>query len=255
MNANGVIRSEDQKDNFEFSIVWDWLKFFLKRNMFLHQLVMAWKAKQNPRLMVVKGKTKICIEGYPRSANSYSVRMFKLANNIPPVQICHHSHSIHIVKKAVKFRIPVLVVIRNPIDAITSLCIARKGIKGVSNQNITIHIFEYLDFYSWISKHLDKVVLCSFEDVISNFNLVIAKLNDRFGTEFNAFFSEERGKLQVFQEAKNDSPHKNNHFRTPLPDSRRQRISDSVRLRVAKHPKIKLALDLYYVLKNRNCVS
>ena len=76
MNANGVIRSEDQKDNFELSIICDWLKLFLKRNMFLHQLVMAWKSKQNPRLMVVKGKTKICIEGYPRSANSYLVRMF-----------------------------------------------------------------------------------------------------------------------------------------------------------------------------------
>lgn len=58
MNANGVIRSEDQKDDFEFSIICDWLKLFLKRNMFLHQLVKPWKAKQNPRLMVVKGKTK-----------------------------------------------------------------------------------------------------------------------------------------------------------------------------------------------------
>ncbi|MFX0197327.1 MAG: hypothetical protein ACFFCW_14480 [Candidatus Hodarchaeota archaeon] len=248
MNANRVIPSEDQKDNFELSIICDWLKLFLKRNMFLHQLVMAWKAKQSPRLIVVKGKTKICIEGYPRSANSYLVRMFKMANNIPPVQICHHSHSIHIVKKAVKFRIPVLVVIRNPIDAITSLCIARKGIKGVSNQNITIHIFEYLDFYSWISKNLDKVELCSFENVISNFNLVIAKLNDRFGTEFNGFFNEDRGKQQVFQEAKNDSPYKNDYCRSPLPDSLRKRISDSIRLKVAKHPKIRLALDLYYVL-------
>ena len=156
------------------------------------------------------------------------------------------------VKKAVKFRIPVLVVIRNPIDAITSLCISRKGIKGVSNQNITIHIFEYLDFYSWISKNLDKVELCSFEDVISNFNMVIAKLNDRFATEFNAFFSEERGKLQVFQEAKNNSPYKNDYCRSPLPDSLRKRISDSVRLKVAKHPKIRLALDLIYVLRDEN---
>lgn len=253
MNVNGVIHSEEQKGNFKFSIICDWLKLFLKRNMFLHQSVVAWKAKQIPRLMVVKGNTNICIEGYPRSGNSYLVRMFKLANNnIPPEQICHHSHSIHAVKKAVEFRLPVLVVIRNPIDAITSLCIAREGNKGISNQNITIHILEYLDFYSWISKHLDKIELCSFEDVISNFNSVIAKLNDRFGTEFNAFFSEERGKLQVFQEAKNDSPHKNNHCRSPLPDNLRQRISDSVRLKVAKNPKIRLALDLYYVLRDEN---
>jgi len=240
---------EQQENKFNFSIHWDWLKMFLRRNMFLHQLVMAWRSRKTPYLMVKKGETKICIEGYPRSSNSYLVRMFRLANNTPfGCHICHHTHSIHSVRKAIKFKIPVLIIIRNPIDAIISNCFY---VGKFNRQIISIEINKYLDFYSWVSKNLDKIVLVKFEGTISNFNLVITKLNKRFDTKFNTFLDEKKANLQVIQEIQNNSPNKDDPYKIPIQNNLRKKMSDSLRLRVANHPKIKKALNLYYSLTNQ----
>ena len=68
--------------------------------------------------------TQICIEGFPRSGNTYSVSAFKLANK--GIKISHHLHVPAQVLLAVQYQIPTIVVIRNPLDAVTSLLILKK---------------------------------------------------------------------------------------------------------------------------------
>ena len=60
----------------------------------------------------------LCVEGYPRSANTFTVDMIKGSN--PRLVIAHHTHDVDNIRLALLFRIPTLVVIRNPLDAVTS---------------------------------------------------------------------------------------------------------------------------------------
>ena len=141
-----------------------------------------------------------------------------------------------------------MVTIRHPIDSISSTCY-HNGKFG--DQNISIEIEKYLDFYSWISNHIEEIVLVKFEDIISNFNLVIKELNERFGTKFNLFFDENKAKLRVMEEIRNTSPNKDDPYKIPIPNRLRKKMNGYVRSKVENHPKIKKALDLYYVLTIR----
>ena len=100
----------------------------------LRWIYLPWKRRRMMRRHPVdhicqKGVTRICIEGYPRSANTFAGRLFHLAN---PVPIAHHTHLINNVKLALGYGIPVLILIRDPADAIASACIYRK--QGVDSE-------------------------------------------------------------------------------------------------------------------------
>jgi hypothetical protein len=100
----------------------------LKRSEWLHQAVMRWKSRRTSSLLVVPGRTEVVVEAFPRSSNLFMVRMPKAANpGLADESICHHTHSIHSVKREVRAGVPVLMIIRNLADAIISLCIARSN--------------------------------------------------------------------------------------------------------------------------------
>ena len=72
---------------------------------------------------VVKKTTSILLEGFGGSANSYLYTVFKYANRSnEKLQLAGHTHHSAQVIQAVQWKIPVVVIIRNPIDAICSLC-------------------------------------------------------------------------------------------------------------------------------------
>src|SRR2546427_7470725 len=55
--------------------------------------------------------TDILIEGFPRSANSFSVAAFRLAQG-PPVEVAHHTHAPANAIAAFRRHIPALILIR-----------------------------------------------------------------------------------------------------------------------------------------------
>jgi len=109
--------------------------------------------------------TDICIEGYPRSGNTFAVLMFNMAND---VHIAHHTHCTGQIARALRYGIPAVVLIRHPIDAITSSAFSLGGQKAIDAQ-----VYRYIAFYRWVKPRVDSVVLCRFETVITDFNRVI----------------------------------------------------------------------------------
>lgn len=153
------------------------IRNLLRKNLFLVTLRLYSRGENPKNYIVSKGTTEICIDGYPRSANSFSVRMFKLGN--PNVNIAHHTHSIGNLKKAIENGIPSVALIRDPEYAIVSSVIAHK------KDNIEDEIYRYISIYRWVESNLDNLVIADFDCVINNFNVIINNINNRFNKSFS----------------------------------------------------------------------
>ena len=233
-----------QQRNLRLIHVKEWIKTYLQRIPWLYQLVMRWKARRHPVLLVRKGVTAIVIEAFPRSSNSFGVRLFQQANpQISSERISHHSHTVSNIKHAVKWGIPVLVTVREPVKAITSNMLA---LEDASEGRLEILTTKYIDFHEWIRDNADKVVIVRFEDVVKGrFQRVSEALNERFGTTFNTSFDEVALAEQAQETIRRFSPNKSNPNRMPLPTEEREKAYAELRPRISASASIQRATDLY----------
>lgn len=146
----------------------------LSRSYLLFRLK-RWRNLKHQRF--VKDDTTIVIEGYPRSANSLMVDAFIIAQT-GYVPIANHSHHWGQVKDGVKKGIPVVVTIRNPIDAAASLLVRRDEI------NAQTALSGYDVFHRKILPLKKQIQFVRFEDVIESPAQVVAQINERFSTCF-----------------------------------------------------------------------
>lgn len=225
-------------------LAWQWTKLYLQRSSWLYQQVMKWRSRRISGLLVSKGVTQIVIEAFPRSGNSFSVRLFRCANpDIDPDRISHHSHIVSNVKHAVKWGIPAVVVIRHPVDAITSNMIAR-GDSGDEYGRLLAR--KYRDFYEWVEANRDEVVLLRFEDMTNGrFKRASEQINERFGTSFRTDFDEAELAEAAREAIRQGSPHRTNDARVPIPTEFRASVSSELKPRVAANPAVREAVALY----------
>jgi hypothetical protein len=124
--------------------------------------------------------TEVVIEGFPRSATSFAVAAFQLAQD-RKVDIAHHTHSPAQVIEAVRRGIPTLLLIREPEDAILSHLVRRpdltvgQGLRG------------YVRFHRPLIRYRRGFVVGTFEQAVTRFGDLMQEVNDTFGTSFVPF--------------------------------------------------------------------
>ena len=69
--------------------------------------------------LLVTRSSDLCIEGFPRSGNSFAVGAVEHAQSTP-IQIAHHTHVPANAMRACEWDIPTLVLVREPKDAVIS---------------------------------------------------------------------------------------------------------------------------------------
>jgi hypothetical protein len=133
---------------------------------------------------------EIAIDGFPRSANTFSSRAFIFAN--PDVKVSHHMHAPASIVLAARHRIPAIVVIRSPRDAVLSEVIRepRKRLKR--------GLLEWNSFYGLVRPVLDQVVVADFATVTSDYGIVIDEVNRRYGTSFSPYRNSPERDEEVF---------------------------------------------------------
>jgi hypothetical protein len=133
---------------------------------------------------------EIAIDGFPRSANTFSSRAFIFAN--PEVRVSHHMHAPASILLAVRHHIPAIVVIRLPRDAVLSEVIRepRKRLKR--------GLLEWNSFYGLVRPVLDQVVVADFTTVTSDYAVVIEAVNRRYGTHFTPYVNSPERDEAVF---------------------------------------------------------
>jgi hypothetical protein len=138
-------------------------------------------------------ETDIVIEGYPRSGNHFTVAAFQLAQS-RVVRVAHHTHVPANIIAAVRNRIPVLVLVRNPEDAVVDFV----SIKPFLTAGLALR--GYVRFYERLLPYRDRFVVGSFEDVNTDLGAVIRRVNGRFATDF-VEFTPTKESVQAVQEA------------------------------------------------------
>jgi len=120
--------------------------------------------------------TDICIDGYPRSGNTYFVSAFLDWNQ--GLSVSHHTHLAGNVMYALKRDIPTVVLIRGPEDAVTSVLVW----DGLLNT--TVALASYIHFYHRLWKHRENFLGLSFDEVTKQPDICVQKINRRFNRQF-----------------------------------------------------------------------
>lgn len=127
------------------------------------------------------GTTRLCIDGYPRSANSLLWRKFMLANGTPeyrhPHAVAHHSHDPDSVLLAVLMDIPVIMPVRHPKDCIASVLVYEPE----DGMSMRVACGRYLRMVDVALGAGPKVLPARFDDILHNCNRVLLDANARFG--------------------------------------------------------------------------
>lgn len=208
--------------------------------------ILIYKLIPAKKELLISNKTDIVIEGFPRSANTFAVEAFLHPQN-RDIKIAHHIHLPFQIIYACKKNIPTLVVIRNPLDAISSYL--------VYNQNINIRnaIKYYIKMYEYIYKYKDKFVIAPFEFILKYYDKIINEVNNKYNTNFNEFFNTVDNNqlilIQIEKIVKNmQNNRKFNLDKIPIPSEYRKQKTTIYKNKIEKEHKDLLtrANEIYY---------
>ena len=129
---------------------------------------------------VISSRTELVIEGYTRCGTTFAVYALQLAQETP-VRLAHHWHAPAQLIEAARRKIPALLMIRRPDDAILSQLIREPSVP------LQDALVAYSRFYESLLAYPDSFVVGEFEHVTTDFAPVIRRLNARFGTSFAEF--------------------------------------------------------------------
>ena len=145
-----------------------------------HPLLALPAARLRGHGVVLSPRTEVVIEGYPRSANSFAVAAFRLAQG-RAVEVAHHTHAPAHVLAAVRRGVPAVVLIRAPEDACVEFLLLRPSLSPAQA------LRGWIRFYRPLLELRDRVVVGPFPEVTTDFGAVIRRVNERFGTSFAPF--------------------------------------------------------------------
>ena len=141
-------------------------------------LPLARRRYPGPSPQVVGPATELVIDGYTRSASTFVVYAFQLAQE-RPVRMAHHLHASAQLVEAVRRGLPALAVIREPRGAILSQLVREP------NVDLRDALVAYARFYEQLLTHRHEMVVGEFGQVTSDMGTVVRRLNDRFGTSWS----------------------------------------------------------------------
>ncbi|MGI9556433.1 MAG: hypothetical protein ACR2N5_00670 [Solirubrobacterales bacterium] len=126
---------------------------------------------------IVSDETDVCIEGFPRSGNTFANAYFRHFN--PDLRVGHHIHLPGQLLRAIRFGTPRVMLVRHPRQATLSALVAGGGVVGPD-----LILRSYISFYRRLLPVLDEIPVCPFDEVIGDPAAMVERLNERFDASF-----------------------------------------------------------------------
>lgn len=136
-------------------------------------------APGTPADYVVSSDSDVCIEGFSRSGNGFAVSYFRQFN--PRARIAHHVHLPAQLLVARRHGVPRILLVRRPRDSVVSSLVAYDGVIGAD-----LLLRGYVAYHRRLLAHLDDIPVCRFEELTATPDVLVERLNERFGTRFDA---------------------------------------------------------------------
>jgi hypothetical protein len=192
---------------------------FLGEVPFLYRIFYA---GVNKNLMISKDK-EIVIEGYPRSANSFCHIAFKQSQK-RNVKTAHHVHAPAQVLLGLKYKIPVIVLIREPADAIKSHLIRNKSLTP------WLAALGYYRFYKSLLHRSTEFVIAPFSVVTKRPDLIIDRVNKKYNTDFCKPDVSDENLKEIIMRVKSagDKLSEDHIFELPVPSNKREVLKNEI---------------------------
>lgn len=181
------------------------------------------------RSAIRPGHTALVVDGYLGCANTFAAQTLRLAN--PDLYVARHGHRAAQILEGVRQRVPTLLLVRPPSDAIASI-VVRQDFRTPA-----VELARFNAFYRFCEPVLDEVTVATFDQVTGDIDSVIDRINRRYGTSFAGLRSlGPEGKQLVFDSIE-QSDREGHGEETPLrrayPSSQRDAVLAEVRQALA----------------------
>jgi len=147
---------------------------------------------------IVDEHADLVVEAFVRSALSYAVAAFRLAQEPDAVKVAHHTHSPSALIDGIRHRKPTLLIVRPPREAVLSYV--------VKTTDVSVHaaLQGYARFHRPLLPYGAELAIARFEEVTSDFGLVIRRVNARFGTKFKEYVRTDENEARIRGEIEAD---------------------------------------------------
>ncbi|MCB4457238.1 hypothetical protein [Leisingera sp. McT4-56] len=175
------------------------------------------------RGLLIGPETEVVIEGFPRSANTFSVVAFRAAGN-RSVKLAHHLHAEAQIVAGVRRGLPTMVLIRAPESAVRSYCVFYEG----ADENKALRL--WISFYRRMLPLQNHIYIADFRRVVSDFGAVTSEFNAAFKTDFACFDHSEENVAAVYAEIEEIArrTHKVAERRIARPSEAKSRAQDAI---------------------------
>jgi hypothetical protein len=133
-----------------------------------------------PSPRVIGPDTEMVIDGYTRTASTFAVYAFQLAQPAP-VRLAHHLHAAAQLMESARRGLPTLVTIREPRGAVLSQLVREPDV------DLLDALYAYERFHVSLMPYRESFVVGDFPEVTRDFGAVVRRLNTRFGTSYREF--------------------------------------------------------------------
>lgn len=147
--------------------------------------------------LALQRDTDVVVEGFPKSANSFVTHAFRMPQG-RPLQITHHTHAAGVVIAACRKGVPALVLIRQPVDAVSRIALVRPHI------SLRLLLRGWISFYRPLLPWRGRFAVASFEEVTTDLGAVMTEMNERLGTRFVPFEHTPENEQEAFRALEDD---------------------------------------------------
>ncbi len=228
------------------------LRLRLKNNPVVYPAYVIASQLRDPGVTV---STRICapwkdlvLDGYQRSANSFSYNL--VHRFFPDLRIVHHTHSVATLKAALLFKIPSIILIRDPIDAIVSDLIMYQ------RPDVGYSVESYIVYYEFVKQHIEQFELLTFDAVTHHPAILLERVAALAGVppvdlSVIDMQQEVEAVFDTLKKHTQDVAKGETFRRIPIPDEHRTEMKESLKKTLSESPRMPAAADLYRRLSAR----
>lgn len=181
------------------------------------------RLRQNEKRTLVRRDSDIVIEGYWRCANHYATNAFIVAQP-RPVHVAHHFHAPAQLMLAVRWNVPALLLIREPIAAVASATVF------LQNEDPIPFLKFYNIFHAALVPYGSQLVISDFARTTTDFRSVISEINQRYHRDYALYQGtlEEERRVNDLIRREHQSNIRGGVATLPLPSEEKDRLKEKV---------------------------